>query len=73
VARTPCDIAHDFAGLITVIRGSIELARRDLDVTHPAYGHLERIFGAAEDAAVLTKELRAAVCVEWNTPESLGF
>jgi hypothetical protein len=73
MARTPCDIAHDFAGVITVIGGSVELARRELDASHPASGHLDRIVGAAEEAARLTQELRAAVCVEWNTPESLGF
>jgi hypothetical protein len=68
VERTPCDIAHDFSNVVTVICGSAELARRAIEASHPAWPHVERIITATEQVVVLTKELRSKVCDPLDLP-----
>jgi hypothetical protein len=68
MVRTPCEIAHDFGNVITVIRGSADLVRGELGVDHPAAGDLTRIVRAADEAAALTRELRSVVCDDANVP-----
>jgi hypothetical protein len=60
--RTPCRIAHDFGGAITVIRGSADLARAKLDPNHPASADVARIARSCEEVAALAMELRRMVC-----------
>jgi signal transduction histidine kinase len=67
VARTACDIAHDFANVLTVIRGSADLMRPHIDGEHPAAEELARILQAVQEAAALTGELRSIVCEERST------
>jgi signal transduction histidine kinase len=67
MARTPCEIAHDFGNVMTVIRGSVDLAQGQIDETHPAVRDLSRIARAADEAAALTRELRSIVCDDSNT------
>ena len=62
VARTPCTIAHDYRGVITVMRGSADLARGKLEANHPAMIDIARIIRACEEAAALSMELRALTC-----------
>jgi signal transduction histidine kinase len=64
VTRTACDIAHDFANVLSVIRGSADLMKRRIDADHPAAESLDRILLAVQEAATLTGELRAVACNE---------
>jgi signal transduction histidine kinase len=68
MARTPCQIAHDFEDVITVIRGSVELMQGQIDATHPAASDLSRIIRASDEAAVLTRELRSVACEDDHLP-----
>ena len=63
MARTPCTIAHDVSGVITVIRGSADLARAKLEPNHPASADVARIARSCEEFAALAMELRRMVCV----------
>ena len=66
VVRTPCTIAHDYRGVINVMRGSADLARAKLEPNHPALTDIARIIRACEDAAALTMALRAMSCTNGN-------
>jgi hypothetical protein len=68
MSRTPCNIAHDFANVVTVIRGHAELVNGRLESYHPARADLAMLIKAAEEAAVLTFELRSLVCDEQALP-----
>ena len=63
MARTAYAISHDYRSVISVIRGSADLARTKLDPDDPAAADVARIIRACEEAAALTMELRALVCV----------
>ena len=60
--RTVSNIARDFSDVIAVIRGSADLVKLKLEVNHPATIDVARIIRASEEAAELTRELRALVC-----------
>ena len=62
MARTPCTVAHDVAGVLTVIRGSAELARTKLEPNHPATADIARIARSCEEIAAFAMELRRLVC-----------
>jgi len=68
MARTPCEIAHDFGNVMTVIRGSVDLAQGQIDENHPAARDLSRIARAADEAAALTRELRSVACEDDHLP-----
>jgi signal transduction histidine kinase len=71
VARTTLDIAHEFDNVISVIRGSADLAKRRLDSDHPAAADLSRILRVSDEALELTQELREVMCEEdgsWALP-----
>jgi hypothetical protein len=62
MARTPCTVTHDVGGVITVIRGSADLARAKLEPNHPASADVARIARSCEEVAALAMELRRMVC-----------
>ena len=64
VTRTACDIAHDFANVLSVIRGSADLMKRRINADHPEAAALDRILLAVQEATALTRELQAAACNE---------
>jgi hypothetical protein len=68
VARTPYTIAHDYRGVITMMRGSADLARGKLEPNHPALIDIVRIIRACEEAAALTMELRAMSRANGDAP-----
>jgi signal transduction histidine kinase len=67
VARNACDIVHDFANVLTVIRGSADLMRHHIEAEHPSADELARILQAVQEGAALTGELRLLVCEEHLT------
>ena len=62
MARTPCNVTHDVGCVLTVIRGSAELARAKVEPGHPANEDLARIARSCEELASLAMELRRLVC-----------
>ena len=50
-------IAHDFNNLLTVILGNSRLALEDLDPASPLRARIERVRGAAQQAARLTEQM----------------
>jgi hypothetical protein len=70
VARTPCNVTHDVGCVLTVIRGSAELARAKVEPGHPANEDLARIARSCEELATLAMELRRLVCAP-DTPDAL--
>ena len=62
VARTPCTVTHDVGGVLSVIRGSADLARGKLEPGHPANEDIARIARSCEEVAMLAMELRRMVC-----------
>lgn len=62
MARTPCRVSHDLRGVVSIVRGSADLARAKLEPHHPATADIARIMRACEEAAALTMELRALTC-----------
>ncbi len=52
-------IAHDFNNLLCGVLGSAELALKDLDQSHPARQSMEDIYGAAEQATELCRQMLA--------------
>ena len=64
MARTACEIAHEFANVITVIRGSADLVKRRLGPEHAAAADISRLIRATEEAVALTTELRAVACTD---------
>jgi hypothetical protein len=70
VARTPCNVTHDVGCVLTVIRGSADLARGKLEPGNPANEDLARIARSCEELASLAMELRRLVCAP-DTPDAL--
>ena len=62
MARTPCRVAHDLRGVVSIVRGSAALARGKLEPNHPAVADVARIIRACEEAGALGMELRAMSC-----------
>ncbi len=50
-------IAHDFNNFLTVVQGNIEIARTQLDQSHPVQIVLSRTAGACQRAAFLASQL----------------
>ena len=57
VGRLAAGVAHDFNNLLTAILGTTDLMMEDLPADHPNREGLLDIRGAAERAAVLTRQL----------------
>jgi len=62
MASSLCGIAHDLGSVITVIRGSADLARNKLEPDDSAQPDITRIVAMCEEAASLVMALRAQVC-----------
>ena len=60
--KTSRAISDDLRHVITIVRGSADLARAKLDPEHPAAPDIARIIRCCEEAAALTMELRALGC-----------
>jgi PAS domain S-box-containing protein len=52
-------IAHDFNNLLTAVLGNAELARNRLEPDSPALRYVERVIGASQRAADLTRQMLA--------------
>ena len=50
-------IAHDFSNVLTMIAGSGELARYELEAEHPARAEVDGIIAAVERGTALTRQL----------------
>jgi len=50
-------IVHELANVLTVIRGSAELAKHKLELDHPASRDVDNAAYAADRAVELTREL----------------
>lgn len=50
-------IAHDFNNILAIILGYVEIARRSLDIEHPARSAVEEIGSAAQRASNITSQL----------------
>ena len=50
-------IVHELTNVLTVIRGSAELAKRKLEPDHPAHRDVDNATYASERAFELTREL----------------
>ena len=50
-------IVHELSNVMTVIRGSTELAKGKLEPDHPAYRDVDNAAYAADRAVELTREL----------------
>jgi len=50
-------IVHELSNVLTVIRGSAELAKGKLEPDHPAYRDIDNAAYAADRAVELTREL----------------
>lgn len=50
-------IAHDFNNILSVIFGYSDMAKRQLSKDSPEYGHITKIFSAAEKARDLVKQI----------------
>ena len=61
MARTLREITHEFANVVTVIRGNADLMKNKLETYHPARTELADIVRASEEAAQLVRELRSHV------------
>jgi PAS domain S-box-containing protein len=59
VGRLAGGVAHDFNNILTTISGNIELARMDIEPSHPVSRCLDHIMKAADSAASLTHQLLA--------------
>jgi PAS domain S-box-containing protein len=59
VGRLAGGVAHDFNNLLTAILSFTSLAEEGLARDHPARADLREIYRAAEDAAVLTRQMLA--------------
>jgi signal transduction histidine kinase len=59
VPKTSCSISDELRNVITIVRGSADLARTKLEPEHPAAQDVARIIRCCEEAAALTMELRA--------------
>ncbi|MBB4153368.1 PAS domain S-box-containing protein [Sphingomonas jinjuensis] len=64
-------VAHDFNNLLTIIRGSVELLRRDTLTPEKRSRYIEAIADTAERAAKLTGQLLAFARRQALTPELL--
>jgi len=59
VGRLAGGVAHDFNNMLTAIIGNLELARMQLEPTHPVTPLLSQAAAAAESSADLTRQLLA--------------
>jgi hypothetical protein len=69
MARTPCTVTQNVGCVLTVIRGSADLARGKLEPSHPAIEDLARITRSCEELAALAMELRRMVCAPDSAAE----
>lgn len=67
------DIAHDFNNALNVISGQALLAQNQLPAGHPARRRLDRIVGASQRAAGLTRQLLAFGRAPQSQPLPLDF
>ena len=58
IGRLASGIAHDFNNLLMGLTGSVSLALKELDATHPARQYLEQAKQAADRGANLTEQLQ---------------
>jgi len=73
VGRLAGGVAHDLNNQLSVIIGSVELARRNLDANATVEAELRRIQGAGERAAALTQQLLAFGRKQVLNPRLLGL
>jgi PAS domain S-box-containing protein len=73
VGRLAGGVAHDFNNMIGVILGYVDMAKEQLDKTHPIFNNLEEICKAAERSADLTRQLLAFARKQVVTPKVLDL
>lgn len=73
VGRLAGGVAHDFNNMLGVILGHAEMAKEQVDATHPIYDDLEEIRKAAERSANLTRQLLAFARKQTVSPKILDI
>lgn len=73
VGRLAGGVAHDFNNMLGVILGYSDIAKEQVDLSHPLHAALEEIHKAAERSADLTRQLLTFARKQTVTPEVLDL
>lgn len=73
IGRLAGGVAHDFNNMLGVILGHAEIARDEVEPSHPVYAELEGIRMAAQRSAELTRQLLAFARRQTVAPEILDL